>query len=421
MNFVWVYSREAHPEENPFAPGFETIDLGWTHPYFKTTTMEQRARRAKWMKTDLAPDAEMPMIIDYINTELGPDDAIKQAYIGGGYYSGYVIDCDGSVIYQANWSWYAPGGQWWSLPLKPVDDLERVLAAYLADPPPCYVPPASPRAPDAPGAARPDQPTILIVDDDGGDDYEGYFQIPLGNLKLHTETWSVQENGSPSADALDDFNVVVWFTGDCDTDTLTPADQANLAAYLDAGGKLFLSGQNIGQDIAGSPFYHDYLHAELLDDDTGITKVIGSDILSGLQVSFTGPDGQANQTSPSEIGLLDGAVGVFFYSSPRPKTWAGLRWQGEYQIVYFAFGLEGVSDIGAAAFRFKIMKHVFDWFDELPCQQDVTGDGLVDVLDLLAVLAAWGTPGGDGEDITGDGLVDVLDLLELLAHWGPCT
>jgi hypothetical protein len=54
------------------------------------------------------------------------------------------------------------------------------------------------------------------------------------------------------------------------------------------------------------------------------------------------------------------------------------------------------------------------------CPADVNGDGAVDVLDLLAVLAAWGAAGGP-EDINGDGIVDVLDLLDLLAAWGPCA
>jgi len=49
--------------------------------------------------------------------------------------------------------------------------------------------------------------------------------------------------------------------------------------------------------------------------------------------------------------------------------------------------------------------------------EDVTGDGIVDVLDLLAVLGAWGECGGCPEDITGDGVVDVLDLLAVLAAW----
>ncbi len=54
-----------------------------------------------------------------------------------------------------------------------------------------------------------------------------------------------------------------------------------------------------------------------------------------------------------------------------------------------------------------------------PCPADVTGDNVVDVLDLLAVLAAWGEADVP-EDINGDGTVDVLDLLEVLSSWGPC-
>ncbi len=54
----------------------------------------------------------------------------------------------------------------------------------------------------------------------------------------------------------------------------------------------------------------------------------------------------------------------------------------------------------------------------ISCPADITGDGTVDVLDLLEVLSQWGADGS--ADITGDGVVDVLDLLEVLAAWGPC-
>jgi hypothetical protein len=55
-----------------------------------------------------------------------------------------------------------------------------------------------------------------------------------------------------------------------------------------------------------------------------------------------------------------------------------------------------------------------------PCPGNVNGDCDVNVLDLLALLAAWGPCPGCPEDVNGDGIVDVLDLLELLAAWGPC-
>lgn len=56
-----------------------------------------------------------------------------------------------------------------------------------------------------------------------------------------------------------------------------------------------------------------------------------------------------------------------------------------------------------------------------PIPGDLNGDGVVDVSDLLILLAAWG-PCPDGAtcpaDMNGDGAVDVSDLLTLLANWG---
>jgi uncharacterized repeat protein (TIGR01451 family) len=53
------------------------------------------------------------------------------------------------------------------------------------------------------------------------------------------------------------------------------------------------------------------------------------------------------------------------------------------------------------------------------CPPDVTGDGLVDVGDLVAVIVAWGTSDPDA-DIDGSGLVDVSDLVAVLVAWGVC-
>ncbi len=73
------------------------------------------------------------------------------------------------------------------------------------------------------------------------------------------------------------------------------------------------------------------------------------------------------------------------------------------------FGDPPIIDMGA-----------FEYQIEDPCPADINDDGVVNVLDLLAVLSAWGMTGNLPEDITGDGIVDVLDLLEVLSAWGPC-
>ena len=54
------------------------------------------------------------------------------------------------------------------------------------------------------------------------------------------------------------------------------------------------------------------------------------------------------------------------------------------------------------------------------CPWDLNGSGDVGILDLLALLAVWGTDPGGPPDFDGDGTVGILDLLTLLAHWGTC-
>lgn len=54
------------------------------------------------------------------------------------------------------------------------------------------------------------------------------------------------------------------------------------------------------------------------------------------------------------------------------------------------------------------------------CPEDLTGDGGVNVFDLLALLEVWGDCPGCREDLTGDGGVTVFDLLALLDAWGEC-
>ena len=54
------------------------------------------------------------------------------------------------------------------------------------------------------------------------------------------------------------------------------------------------------------------------------------------------------------------------------------------------------------------------------CPGDTNTDYDVDVLDLLYVIAVWGTDNPAG-DINRDGWVDVMDLLEVIGNWGTCN
>lgn len=60
--------------------------------------------------------------------------------------------------------------------------------------------------------------------------------------------------------------------------------------------------------------------------------------------------------------------------------------------------------------------------EPIPITGDVTGDGIVNVADLLAVLEAWGActqpcPPSCPADVTGDCIVNVQDLLAVIQAW----
>ena len=61
------------------------------------------------------------------------------------------------------------------------------------------------------------------------------------------------------------------------------------------------------------------------------------------------------------------------------------------------------------------------WINQPPCPADITGDGVMNVLDLIDLLLCFGQPaipGCEAEDVNGDGTVNVLDLIELLFAFG---
>jgi hypothetical protein len=59
-----------------------------------------------------------------------------------------------------------------------------------------------------------------------------------------------------------------------------------------------------------------------------------------------------------------------------------------------------------------------------PCYEDIDENGIVDVVDLLALIGNWGPcpecHGGILGDFNFDDVVDVTDLLRVVGAWGPC-
>ncbi len=213
-------------------------------------------------------------------------------------------------------------------------------------------------------------PCLLVVDDDFDNeghayDDQAYYTRTLESLNVNYDVWSVPDDvNGPPLDKLRQYRGVVWLTGRDWDNTLTAADQAALTAYLDGGGRLFVSGQDIGWDIAREgepPFYRDYLHADYLADDSTYNELTGAGFLNGITVTIQGGDGANNQDFPSDIAVVGDGTGIFRYIAD--GDWAATAYADEtYRVVYFAFGFEGIN---AAADRQKVMAYVLNYLK--PC------------------------------------------------------
>jgi hypothetical protein len=209
---------------------------------------------------------------------------------------------------------------------------------------------------------------VLVVDDDEGQSFEQCYLAALEPLsgELVSGCWDVTYN-VPSADDLSQVGCVVWLTGSATTNTLDESEQTKLADYLDAGGRLFVSGQGIGFDIGhpdpGEEFFTDYLHADFIQpfsEGRTVYGVIDDPISDGMSFDIYGGECANNQTRQADIDPLDdAATGFLTYTSGSFERNAALRIEtANYRAVYLAFGFEAIAD---EYNRDLLMANILDW------------------------------------------------------------
>ncbi len=209
------------------------------------------------------------------------------------------------------------------------------------------------------------RPPVLIVDDDGGHSLEGSYQRGLDGMGVLYETWDVNARGKVGEADLMPYEVVIWLTGAESESTLTAGDRENLSAFLDAGRFLFLSGQNIGDEVGQSSFFSDYVHVSHLADSVSLDPayldgVAGDTISSGTTLMLSGSE---PQNSPGGIQAIGGGADIFTYRS-NPELAAAARYESSngYKVVYFAFGYEGIRGTDTYTHGPVVLKNIMNWF-----------------------------------------------------------
>ncbi|MDI6738779.1 MAG: M6 family metalloprotease domain-containing protein [Candidatus Edwardsbacteria bacterium] len=209
-------------------------------------------------------------------------------------------------------------------------------------------------------------PRVLLVDDDNGAAYEQYYQAALDSNAILCRTWSVAGLGSPPLDTLTGYPIVIWFTGNDSLATLTDGDTTNLKAYLDGGGKLFLSSKQLGQQLGSTGFYANYLRAIYVANSAGqnfVRGVPGNPIVVNIgdTLALGGSGGANNATSLDKLTAVNGGDSAFVYRTTGGT--AAITFAGAYKLVYFGFPFEAMGGIPSRhKQRAEIMRRIMAWF-----------------------------------------------------------
>lgn len=234
---------------------------------------------------------------------------------------------------------------------------------------------------------------ILLVDDDGGAEYEALYQEALDYASTTYDTWDIASFAlAPDASGMGNYEAVMWFTSGQDTLTLTKEDQNNLKEYLNQGGNLALSSQGLLDELYGSSgrtasgdFACDYLHISSFTLDTGLTQawgINGDPITDGAYL-----EPQFPFTDHSDVFVPDSrSVAILNNQGGNP---CALRYpiKGNlpYQVVFFAFPLEAVPTRAEEMTAINpLVKNLVLWFfsPALPQGFSVTDPGTGGVLNL---------------------------------------
>ena len=223
---------------------------------------------------------------------------------------------------------------------------------------------------------------IVLVDDDSGNgtyaNYESYFVNAFDSLRLVYDIWDKEVMGDFGWPHGDDYNIVIWFTGDHRDEVFSTADVESLTSFLDRGGRLWLTSQDAVEALSnsGDPldsiFLTDYLHCSFEGNCSHRLAVgePGDTVGDTLYVHFRGSASPENQISKDALIPDEEAVAILRYapSWPVPDSIAGIRYQDDYyKMVLFGFGFGGIDSSGGLIFgkyvskTHFIMQRVIGW------------------------------------------------------------
>lgn len=220
----------------------------------------------------------------------------------------------------------------------------------------------------------------LIVDgfnrNSGTASYQGQntpFSVIFGlALKSNNSAFDNVKNFAVTSELLNNYTGVFWFVGDEGTgdESISTLEQGYLKNYLESGGRLYISGSEIGYDLEAygtaedKAFYANYLKADYFADNALSNTVMN--VKSSIYDSLYMRIGQVYaEDYPDAILPVNGGELCLKYSN---DNGAGIAYEGKFgnstqigKMVYLAFPLETTADDTAF---YRIIRKTVSFFED---------------------------------------------------------
>ena len=232
-------------------------------------------------------------------------------------------------------------------------------------------------------------PEVLIVDGfdrhgNGGSwnepshSFNTMYFNSLKNFNLNIESCANDAVINGNVD-LDNYDIVLWFTGDESRteNTFENTEQGKIALYLEHGGKILVTGDDIGYDLdlehqysefSDTLFYRHYLKARL--EHTGNTLLTQAQGVTATK--FENLSLQFGKTyeedSPDDIEPVNGADSILVYNYLRNDNLhfrkCGVAYTGTFgtsdltaQMIYVSFALETLEQAQLNKFMERALQY----------------------------------------------------------------
>jgi predicted alpha-1,2-mannosidase len=204
--------------------------------------------------------------------------------------------------------------------------------------------------------------TLIVDGDMGAPNVESYYENALTANGVAYSYWDLSADPTLPLSMLTAHKNVIWFTGNAYPGPITPYEP-QLSAFLDGGGRLYMSGQDILDQSAGTtPFVRNYLHinwdgSEAQNDKptANVHGVAGNPVGGGIG-AIPLDHSVLSASFEDQITLITPATPAFTDDTSAPD---GLTVAANgYKVVFLAFPFEAY---GTAPDKADLMRRILTY------------------------------------------------------------